>query len=207
MNCSELRSRLDAYARGSLTPAEAAAFEKHLDGCAACEAYLETGEPRLAEAERLAKSVEPAVDLWPEIRTRLRTRDRGGRGITVPRWALAAAAVLLIAVSSGVTAVLLRAPHAGPTVSTAEAVSPLEASYASASAELATALDRARGKLAPATIAIIERNLAVIDGALAESRRALAADPGNAALERLVIAAWQQKVDLLRRAAALSTEG
>ena len=78
--------------------------------------------------------------------------------------------------------------------------------YASAASELSAELERARGRLAPATVRIIERNLAVIDSALAETRRALAQDPGNATLERLVIAAWRQKMDFLRRATALSGE-
>ena len=66
-------------------------------------------------------------------------------------------------------------------------------------------MEQTRARLSPETIKTIERNLAVIDSALAESRRALAKDPGNTGLERLVIATWQQKMDFLRRAAALST--
>jgi hypothetical protein len=119
---------------------------------------------------------------------------------------LAAAAVLLVAVSSGVTALLLRQSSSRPTVQPSSALAPLEAQYASATADLAAALEAARDRLAPATIATIERTLAVIDSALAESRRALAGDPGNVTLERLVVAAWRQKMDFLRRATALASE-
>lgn len=205
MSCAELRTRLDSYARGVLPPAETAAFEVHLTSCAACAALLEAAEGPPEQVGALPRSVEPSADLWPGIRGRL-SRERGAaRRITLPGWLLAAAAVLLVAVSSTATVLLLHRPGGTPAVA-ASALAPLEVQYAAAAAELSSALDRARGRLAPGTIAVIERNLAVIDSALAESRRALAGDPGNATLERLVIAAWRQKMDLLRRAAALSAE-
>lgn len=206
MTCNELRGRLDAYARGTLSPADAAALEAHLESCAACEALLAEAEPQPAGTQALPKSVEPASDLWPGIHARLAPRGRGRGRIAMPGWMLAAAAVLLIALSSGITAVLLRPSPGRPAAPPASALSPLEVQYASAASDLSAELERARRRLAPATVQIIERNLAVIDSALAESRRALAQDPGNAQLERLVIAAWRQKMDFLRRATALSTE-
>jgi putative zinc finger protein len=203
MTCAELRERLDAYARGSLPPAEAAEVEAHLDQCALCSAYLEKLESPLAAAADLPKAVPPQHDLWPGIAARLAPRGRGR--FSVPGWLLAAAAVLLIALSSATTALLLRPPH-GRTATLPDPVSPLEVQYASAATELSAELMRARTRLTPATLAVIERNLAVIDSAIAESRRALARDPGNAGLERLVIAAWRQKMDFLRRVTALGTE-
>ena len=55
--------------------------------------------------------------------------------------------------------------------------------------------------MAPETRAIVERNLAVIDAALRESREALAKDPHNHALEELLLSAYRQKIDWLKRAA------
>ena len=200
MNCGQLRSQADAYARGSLAAGEALAFEEHLAHCAACTEFLAAAEAPLEQTAALPRSVDPGADLWPAIRERL----RGGKGRLVVRsWVLAVAALLLIAVSSGVTVWLLQRA-AGTPAAQAISWSPLEAQYASAAAELGTALEHARALLAPETVAVIERNLAVIDSALAESRRALARDPRNTVLEQLVIAAWRQKMDFLRRATALS---
>ena len=53
MTCAELRTRLDAYARGVLPPAEAVALEVHLNGCAACSAFLEHAETPPDEREYL----------------------------------------------------------------------------------------------------------------------------------------------------------
>jgi len=203
MSCAELRTRRDAYAAGTLSPAEATAFEEHLSSCAACSAALEAAEPAL-EIGTLVRSLPPEGDLWPAIHARLRPRAGRGR-LVVPGWLLAAAAVLLIAVSSGVTLLLVRPGSRVAAPETAAALAPLEAQYAGAAAELSGALEQSRARLRPETLRIIEHNLAVIDSALAESRRALAADPGNAVLEHLVIAAWQQKMDFLRRATSLPT--
>lgn len=205
MTCAQLRIRLDAYASGTLPPAEAAAFEEHLTTCAACAVFLEAAEPDLAQTAALPRALEPRTDLWPGIHARIAPRGGlGGHRITMPGWLLAAAAALLVAVSSGATLLLVRQSTREPAPSPAAAFSPLEVQYASATADLGAALDQARQRLSPETIRTIERNLAVIDSALAESRRALAGDPGNTSLERLVIATWQQKVDFLRRATALS---
>ena len=204
MTCRDFEARADAYAEGRLSPRETAAFEAHLDRCAACAARLERAAGTPPGLAALPRSIEPAVDLWPAIRGRLASLgERPGR-IAVPRWGLAAAALLLIALSSGVTAVLLRpAPRvAGATLD----ISALEAQYAAVSEDLSGALEKARSRLEPATLATIERNLRIIDAALDETRQALAKDPGNPALGQMVVAAWRQKVDLLRRATALGTE-
>lgn len=204
MTCRDFEARADAYAEGRLSASEAAAFEAHLNRCAACAAALERAAGPPTGLAALARSIEPAEDLWPAIHGRLASlRERPGR-IAVPRWGLAAAALLLIALSSGVTAVLLR--PAPETASATLDVSALEAQYAAVSEDLSGALEKARSRLEPATVATIERNLRIIDAALDETRQALAKDPGNPALGQMVVAAWRQKVDLLRRATALGTE-
>ena len=204
MTCRDFEARADAYVEGRLSARDAAAFEAHLDRCAVCAAALERVAGPPPGLASLARSIEPAEDLWPGIHGRLAAAGvRPGR-IAVPRWGLAAAAVLLIAISSGVTAVLLRpTPRA---VSATLDVSALEAQYAEVSEDLSGALEQARSRLEPATMATIERNLKIIDAALDETRQALARDPGNPALGQMVVAAWRQKVDLLRRATALGTE-
>jgi hypothetical protein len=206
MTCQELRERLDAYGRGTLAAAESAALEAHLEGCPACVAFVEAAEPRHGPAAALSRSIPPAGDLWPAIHARLTPRVAAGRGrIAVPAWWLAAAAVLLIGLGSGVTALLLRRGAPPSVLPSFRRYAALESQYSSASADLSAALEKARARLAPETVATIERNLATIDSALAESRRALARDPANAVLEQLVVAAWRQKLDFLRRATALST--
>jgi anti-sigma factor RsiW len=201
MTCAELRLRLDDYVGGLLSEADAAALESHLESCAACEALLAAEAAPVEAIRALPRAVSPREDLWPGIGARLARREPGlRRRVAVPRWMLAAAAVLLIAVSSGATALLLnRGPSRLPVLPSSRLAS-LEAEYLSATQDLSAALDRARSRLAPETLASIDKSLSLIDAALEESRVALANDPGNEALRMLLVAAWRQKVDLLRRA-------
>lgn len=204
MTCQELRTRADAYARGTLDATDAAAFETHLATCSACEAALLDLADAPPGVATLPRSIDPVADLWPAIRERVAAGRGPRRRIAVPRWVLAAAAVFLVALSSGVTAMLLTSdePHAVAT----SGISALEAEYATVSEDLTGALQQARSRLSPETMATVERNLRIIDAALDETRQALARDPGNDALGRMVVAAWRQRVDLLRRATALGTE-
>jgi hypothetical protein len=76
--------------------------------------------------------------------------------------------------------------------------------YVLAAEDLERVLQEGRDRLSPATIEVIERNLALIDAAIAEAREALRADPANADLRALLWGAHRQKLDLLDRAMRLT---
>jgi tetratricopeptide (TPR) repeat protein len=133
---------------------------------------------------------------------------------------LAAAAALLMAVS-GATAWFLRGSVDGPApVSTpaviqaeiepramADAVRPVnfaDAQYDAAIADLERTLDERRNDLNPRTVEILERNLKLIDAAIAQARQALEEDPANAYLNRHLVESRRRKLDLLRRATTIN---
>ena len=64
-------------------------------------------------------------------------------------------------------------------------------------------LEERRSALDPATIAILEQNLGVIDRAILESREALRRDPASSLLSRQLDLALEKKLQLLRTAALL----
>lgn len=148
---------------------------------------------------------------------------RPARVMPSARW-IAAAAVLLMALSSGVTALFMRRDAQGsspvvaagdrgtiPTVAPAGTTPALpaafvatEAAYLDDVAELQATFSAQRPTLAPATIAVVERSLAAIDAAITEARTALLADPANQALAELLASSYRHKVELLRRAAESS---
>jgi len=78
--------------------------------------------------------------------------------------------------------------------------------YEAAVADLEKAVKQGRGRLDKSTIAIVEHNLQIIDQAIEQARQALAADPANSYLTGHLFEARRRKLDLLRRAAALTTE-
>ena len=109
-----------------------------------------------------------------------------------------------------------RAAAPAPIVAQAESLEPEAAvvvpvdfadqQYEAAVTDLERMLREHRERLDPRTVVVLERNLRVIDDAIAEAREALAADPANALLNAHLAGARQRKLDLLRRA-ALITEG
>jgi hypothetical protein len=79
----------------------------------------------------------------------------------------------------------------------------LETVYGREIARLRRIIDGRRGLLDTATVGVIERNLAIIDQAIRESRAALARDPASSLLNEQLNNALEHKVELLRAAALL----
>jgi Putative zinc-finger len=84
----------------------------------------------------------------------------------------------------------------------ASAYAPAIQAYDKEIASLRAAL-RNRNDLDSATVAVVERNLRVIDAAIADSRRALARDPHSRFLGDQLARTLDQKVELLRTAVLL----
>ena len=141
---------------------------------------------------------------------------------TLPQ--LAMAATLLIAVSAGVSWLAL-GQRAGSAATTPQpviraVVEPrdtqqpdvqratfADAQYDAAVADLERVLREESERLDPQTVMVIERNLRAIDEAIREARAALDADPANTYLNSHLADARRRKLELLRRAAGLSTTG
>lgn len=198
MNCDLMRDRFDGYLAGTLDRAEREAVDRHLAGCAECRSDLESSRFLTARTAGLRREIAPTTDLWTGIAPRLRPATRQ---LAIPAWRLVAAAIVLMAATSALTIALLRREQVpvGGFAST-------EARYSQAALELGELYLQARDSLAPETRAVLERNLAVIERALAEARDALRADPANRMLESMVVAAYQRKIAFLERVAALDRE-
>jgi hypothetical protein len=212
---------LNDFVEGQLGAAAARRVEEHLEICAECRADAESLRSLLAGMRDLPREIPPSRDLFPEIvRTvgeaeavPLYGRDWRRRALQDLRRPLAAAAVLLVALTAALTAWLLERRPGDPVagVSPPSAVMPgadltqVATDYEDAIRELSITLRERRSELDPVTIRLVEENLLVIDQAIRESRAALAADPANQVLEQLVVAGYEQKLELLRRAAR-STE-
>lgn len=207
MTCGEVDARLDEYVDGALGPRDRAALEGHLAGCAACRAALADVRGLVAGARALPPRIEPPRELWTGIAARLTARRR--RGVSIAWWrergfwggASAAAAMLALALA------VYRWTGGGSSPRPPDEWSVVEAHYAQATAELNRTLAAERSRLRPETVALVERNLRLIDAALREARSALAQDPGNAELRQLVAIAARQKVELLQWAARAATAG
>lgn len=195
MNCNEVRDRIDDAIAGRLAPAELASVEAHVAGCAECGADLEAARALAMPLAQLPRAIEPPPAVWHGIEARIHPVRRR----TLPA---IAAALVLMAASSAATVLIMRDTPSD----VVSAVPALEADYIEQAAALSGVLGAERGRLAPETIETLERNLRIIDEAIAESRAALEADPGDPDLRLLLRASHEQKVALLEQATRLARE-
>ncbi len=199
MTGPHMDAQLNEYVDGTLAARDRASVDAHLAECAECRAAVAQLRSLAAAAATLPKSIEPARDLWEAIDQRIRHRATWNVQ-RVSRRALAAAAVLIIAL--GLYRLLpLSTAHYPPA---GQGWAAVQADFDRASDQLGGILAVERERLRPETVALVERNLAIIDAAIAESRAALARDPASAELRRLFAAAARQKVELLRWAARVA---
>jgi hypothetical protein len=208
--------RLSEYLDGELAGPERAALEAHVERCAACADTL-AGLRRVVVRARSLEDRPPAADLWSGIAERigaptLITGAPRARRFTFSLPQLLAAGIALAVLSASGTWLL---HPAGPGV----AVQPAPAApggmpvvavgsgtgrtYDTAVDDLERVLAEGRGRLDTATVRVLEQNLALIDRAIAEARRAVAADSANAYLNTHLAETMRRKIDLLRQAAAL----
>jgi anti-sigma factor RsiW len=213
--------RLSDYVDDDIGAGERAAIEAHLATCADCRDTVEDLRSVVQRAASLEDSA-PGRNLWPGIAARLAEARGPGMSLfrrlafarrfsfTLPQLAAASLAIMLL---SGGVVWMARSgdPRADfEPVSAQGDVRPQstpdlsDTHYNEAVADLEQALDAGRTHLDPATVRILEENLASIDRAIDQSRRALAADPANVYLLRHLADARQRKLSLLRRATALA---
>ena len=207
-----------------MTASERAAVEAHVAMCAECRTAL----AELRAVARLASNLpdsRPSADLWPGIATRLDPRPSVVQfkrtfnkqfSFTLPQ--LVAAGLALMVLSGGMVWVarlgssrtslppVVAGIDPDPESSTplsVESVSFADSQYDQAVTDLEKALESGRSRLDPETVRILEENLASIDLAISQSRKALRDDPANVYLNNHFAASRNRKLALLRRASAL----
>jgi hypothetical protein len=222
----DVSAKLSDYLDDELTLDERRAVEAHLQQCDECATTV-TAMRRIVHAAASLGDEEPPRDLWPGIAGRIGAAPRLAGSRTVRRFAftvpqLAAAGVALAAVSAWLAIRALTPGGAAPAVPGSPASPAGVAANADASAALITlhddqydaairdlqqAVEHGRSRLDPDTIAAVEQDLRVIDAAVDDARRALAADPSNGYLSGYVMQTQQRKLDMLRKVAAIAQPG
>lgn len=230
---AHVTDHLSDYLDDELAAPDRAAIDAHLHVCDACAEELDSLRRIVAHAATVGEhDTAPARDLWSGIQARIERRvanvtdfrprrEAAPRRISFSLAQLAAAAALLIAVSgTGAWILRGRAPaslapagaaiqaEVEPTALPADArlVNFADAQYDAAVSDLERTLRERRNDLNARTVEILERNLMLIDAAIGQARQALEEDPGNTYLNRHLVESRRRKLDLLRRATAI-TEG
>ncbi len=219
MTCREVRELLGAWAAEELAPEERARVAEHLGECAGCRADAAGWKLLRERTAALPRSLEPPRDLWPAIDRALdqppleepgvRRLPAATRRTPSPRWlrapALAAAAIVLVVVTAALTILILRGSDTAM-ARKLKGMPPVATTPAGDSSEdLLRALE-AQG-VPPETMAIVERNLAVIDVAITELEAALAEDPDNQELAAMLVSTHRRRTELIEGAARAKEEG
>jgi hypothetical protein len=176
-------------------------------------------ERRTAE---LPREIAPPESAWQRIVEQIAIDSRnkqtpaGTRHVWQMPIFLAAAGLVLVAASSITTAIVIggraekapsrtaamQAPRSSAPATLAEFTA-RENDYIATVNALSQTIESAHVELAPETIVKLKESIRIIDDAIIEARRALAADPSNKALIDILSTSYDQKVDLLRRTAEM----
>jgi hypothetical protein len=171
---------------------------------------IERDDQLIAAAGGLSTEISPERDLWPEIAEVI---AKPARSRWMPMLAQAAAVVLLIGASSGVTYLAVKEePQLVPVVvqdlrferAAFGAEHTLGSVYRSAQGDYQSQLDRQLERLSPEVRAEIERNLTLIRDSIAEINAALKENPDNALLQDLLVNSYREQHALMRRVGSLT---
>jgi len=231
MTCHDAESLLHDALDAPLPPADAAALAAPLDTCAACR-DLEADLALMRDATRaLDRPIVPAP-AWTRLSTQLeregliasasaatpsRTSWRGYAWMVVAASLLAGVgAALLWRVSDRATPAVPNAARPAAVPGNAHDPRAVEAieielrvaaeHYEKAIAALEALVAEDRTQIDPAVAQVVERNLRLIDTAIADSRKALQGQPGSLVAQATLFDAYRQKVALLQDLIAMASE-
>ena len=164
----------------------------------------------IIEARKLTTSIEPERDLWPGIAEAIESPER--RDWT-PMFAQAAAMVLLVVASSGITWYAVKDDTVVAPEYRAELIFE-QASFGSGYT-LGPGFQEARGmlmadlnaqleQLAPEERADIENSLAVMHSVIGQINAELEKDPENVYLQEILLKTYREELALMRQVGGLA---
>ena len=172
-------------------------------------------------AGKLATAVAPARDLWPGIEAAITAPARSQRSVWNSVWAQAAAVLLLVGGSSGLTYLAMggatstlppQSAGTGPQL----VFEPVSGSFGSqynlgsefqvAHNELDAKLAEQLRQLPPETRSDVQKNVNTIREAIREINIALAAEPDNVLLQELLLSTYREEMDLMIKVDGLASE-
>jgi len=206
------------FADDTLSPEERATAEAHLAACQSCADDVARIRTLMKHIHETPPPTAPLDELWPSIRARIEQSkvvslgnagNGTGEGGTGKRGRWVASLGVLAAAAIIAFAVLRTTRHvdigdstiAGIDNSNPALIAVVDSAHAyeQEARILLDKLELRRAMLRPETAQALAHDLHVVDVAIAELKEAVARDPNNPALRRLLATSYRQKVDLLKR--------
>jgi anti-sigma factor RsiW len=232
MACTRYLDSIHELVDGTIGPIRRADLEAHLASCEDCRA-LAADLQKIREASSNLEDVPVPDGVWLQIAGRLRQQGRireqapVARARVTSRRVLALAAGLIVVIGASLALLIPRAgrgpapaapaqtavPAPPGNAPTPESVQAVQNEVEQAQQQMETAIAHMeqiakanQQALDPKTAATLDKNLGIIDQAIAETRSAVKADPNSVAANRTLFEALKQKVTLLQETIALMNE-
>jgi anti-sigma factor RsiW len=224
MACTRYLDSIHELVDGTIGPIRRADLEAHLASCEDCRA-LAADLQKIREASSNLEDVPVPDGVWLQIAGRLRQQGRireqapVARARVTSRRVLALAAGLIVVIGASLALLIPRAgrgpapaapaqtavPAPPGNAPTPESVQAVQNEVEQAQQQMETAIAHMeqiakanQQALDPKTAATLDKNLGIIDQAIAETRSAVKADPNSVAANRTLFEALKQKVTLLQ---------
>ena len=229
MSCTRYVTSIQEHVDGTLGAIRRAELDAHLQTCEECRALLGDLE-RIHDAGADLGQLPLPDGAWLQIAGRLRQEGRlqtADYGST-RRWSggrvaiLAVAAALILAVGTSLLLLVRNSqqptsqaaqPPAGSQATNLPTVEAVQTEVEQAQKQMETAISHMeqiakanQQALDPRTAATLDKNLNIIDQAIAETRAAVKAEPASVAARGALFGALKQKVTVLQDTIALINE-
>jgi len=232
MNCEDCHTLIDDYVDGTLPADDRATVEQHLAGCAACRAMADDFRAIRRTAGTLERHAPPA-HTWTKLAAALDAERGQSSRFGVPssrfhvpssmlRWQPLAIAATLLVILGGTSWIVWQQLNVTAPTSTATTSAPAadpelaqsvetelklaEEHYQKAIAGLEQITKADSSELDPQVASVLQKNLEVIDQAIAESRAALQTQPTSEVAQESLFEALRHKVTLLQGTVGLINE-
>jgi hypothetical protein len=218
--CIEIQPQLSAYVDGALSAAERAEIAGHLDRCAACRGVARDLERVRAVARELGP-MRPPDHIWLEIAGQVHAAAAPApKPAAVPArrpvvWQWVGLAAMLVIVTMAVYFVV-REPAVAPGAGNAGQDAAVQAvadelrlamqHYDNAIVKLEALTKTNSGAIDPVIAATLQKNLAVVDAAIAESRVAVTNNPDSESARESLFEALRRKVGVLQATVTLMNQ-
>ena len=219
--CTDFEPRLSAYVDDALPADQRADVAQHLDQCTRCRGVVRDLE-RLRETARQLGPVRPPDHIWLEIAGQVHavagppaqpTATPSRRPVV---WQWVGLAAMLVLVTMAVYYVMRASNATPPPAGNAGQDAAVQAvadelklamqHYENAITQLEALTKNRDGTLDPAIAAMLQKNLTVVDQAIAESRMALASNPESEPARESLFEALRRKVGVLQATVSLMNQ-
>ena len=231
MTCHRVMPLLSELLDGTLPSSAVADVERHLEQCGDCQAVLADLRAIRQTAATLDR-LTPSDSVWERVAAEIAATSQRAESATPPRrfvfetarqprFALAAAAVLVLSTVVGLwmregVGPVTKAPDEGQVAATTKAagatsadddvVRAAERDYEQAIMGLEQVTQAEGHALDPTLAAALNQNIAIVDRAIGDAREAVGTDPQDDELRAGLLDAFRSKLELLEQMVLLINE-